>query len=421
MGKINSNNILGNQYIGSIENYNKRMENLHKAGEIYIKSNNFMKLLEDTIKIIQTQHLLDSFISHIFVREFFYNENKDVIDKFNLNRDNSFEALFSDHVEISQEDFIIEFDKSILKKICELRNQIVHNYSLRIDENDVEKGETIYLLKNSQLLMVSQFILEPELWFKIILNDLAYSSVKDKNEIISSLRSLCPEVERRTNNNYIKIYDRNNASEEKNNFNYEDIFESQFRQINIDELIGLKAIDKNKNNPNKLELHDEYSIQGLINLIYVLLSLNKSETLDSLDLEKSIEKTIKESITKRENPPYPKINFDDSVPKLLIPIEMKKKIIRLFYYLDKYSKIFDHRKEKGQANTERLSNYFHEFFSQNQNIFNKSIVKRMLQDIKGKEKSDKDVSKDIGLTPNQIQNLLTNSIPDIEKFIKNLR
>lgn len=405
----------------SMEKFNLRIENFHKAGEIYMKNNPFMELIEGTIKISQTQQLLDSFISHIFAREIFYNENKDVIDKFNSNRDNSFKALFNLKVEITQEDFIIEFDKSMLKKICELKNQIVHNYSLRIDENDLEKGAVIYLLKNNQLLMASQFILEPELWHKIILNDLAYSSVKDKNEIISSLRLLYPEVERRTNNKYIKIYDWNNASEEKNNFNYENTFGSQFGQINIEELIGLKTIDKIKNNPNKLLLQDEYSIQGLINLIYVLLLLNKSERLDSLVLKKSIEKTIKESIIKRKSPPYSKINFDDSIPKMIIPIDMKKKIICLFFYLDNNLQVFDHNKLKNKINITIISNYFDTYIHSNSRGFSKSSVRNELIAIKGLNLSEKELAERIGLKLHTIKEFLTNSIIDIEEFLGNIK
>lgn len=420
MGKINLNNLLGNHYIGSVENYNKRMENLNLLYEEFYKNNPYMKIIETIRTTAINQNTNEKFTSYISAREIFYNENKEVLDEY-YSSSKTIDTLMIKKNDVFQEDFIIEYDKILLQQITLYRDQIVESYNLNIIETDIKDINSVILLRNYNVLLSSMFIIEPALWVKIILNDLSFYKKEDKNEVVNLLNPLKFDVINKTHNDYIKIYGYNSASDEYVIFDYKNTFENSKNTFNIENHMGKKCGVTKKPNTNELILKEDFSIKGLINLIYFLIAIDKKNTITK-DLRVEIEKRIKTSIiSKGKHKPYSKSDIDSSESKEFIPKKLNKNIILLFYYLDKYLQIFKHdRRENNEINITRISEYFGNYISPKHKGLSKSNVKKSLEKMRVKYPSQMAVLKGLDLKPNQIQNLLTNSIPDIEKFIKKI-
>lgn len=406
-----------NEYKTSEQHYND-----------FYKNHNYLKDIEKILSSANARGINDVFIAHIAAREIFYNENKTILD--NYKAPGIFKKLSSNKKTITQEEFLYNIDTKLLSKIFECSNELSKIYSLRIDEDEVDKIDSVILIDNYEKLFVSQFIIEQELWSKIVLNDLFVSKNENKSSIISNLKMLYHDVSYRTNQDYIKTYECfyapvefGSVSKEYEIFNYDSIFEDPYYPISIDEIIGRKHNLNKLKLENKLILRKEYKIKGLANLIYACLTMNSVKKLSKNQLN-----TLKTLINNSVEPEEITLNCKNEIINL--PIERfitKEKvdiIILLFYYLDQFLKAFCHNRRNNRINITKISNYFNDYLYKFENeIIHKGLsgssVKKKLESYSNEFSNKKDVTKKLGLAPHSIEEILFNKSDNIDEYLKN--
>lgn len=425
-------------------NSNREVNKVKFHSEYFKKNISFNRLFTK-IENAKEKTFTNRFLDYVKVREDFHELHKGVLggdnDEWALEGEVSINSLLLNGKKVkenwSEEEFIIDFDLYLINSLSEFTFSILSRNDLDQPINDLLEIKEPLILVSKEILLVSQFLFSQENWFRILKHDLEFSKKEDTRAIINLLINLKDDIIGLTGRDYVKQYKNCLAFGERESFSYELFEKNQFGHIDIRRMIGaaFNADDKigegleikEEKDNGILKLKSKYKLNHLEQLIEVFFKIHldaqfsNPERIECIELLPKVKRVLKNGVGSEghyfvEGECQKKIDFIKSR-------NMAEKFIALFVVLDRDLKIFNHTNVvNGMAHGSDIGSFFgvHLF------KYNKGRIGLSERSVRAKVKglNDKPLKilyKEIGLSCQNVNDLLANLSMSKLEFIKNKR